>query len=117
MWRKMMRTWLVGAAVTMAAPGGAVRAESIAPPEDGVKNCESDAGRGSGSVPSSSWSEGEPLLSDLLADPIVGMLMRSDGVTRPSLTALMDAVRTSITTPTNSAPADGEFGNNKTDLG
>jgi hypothetical protein len=35
------------------------------------------------------WLKGEPKLSDLLADPVIGLLMRRDGVHPDNLRALL----------------------------
>ena len=38
------------------------------------------------------WEQGEPRLSDLLADPIVQLIMRRDAVTAEALAAGIDAL-------------------------
>ena len=52
------------------------------------------------------WCQGEPLVTDMLADPIVGLLMRSDGVTLESFAALLTTVRANIATPTVASAAN-----------
>lgn len=40
--------------------------------------------------------QGEPLLADLLAEPIIRLLMRRDGVSQESLSAVLETVSTAI---------------------
>ncbi len=99
MWRKLMHAWLIGAAVTLAAPEGALRAETNSPSDKIAENSESDAGsRLAGSESGKGLQvfngAGEPRLGELLADPICQALMRCDGVTPHSLATLVDSVQT-----------------------
>ena len=41
------------------------------------------------------WLRGEPLLEELLSDPVLGTLMRSDGVDPRRLRAFLECVRKS----------------------
>jgi len=73
MWTKMMHRWLLGMAVTVAAPANAtVRAALPA--------CDDEPARAGDDRPSRGWGVAEPRLSEVLADPIVRALMIRDGV-------------------------------------
>jgi hypothetical protein len=63
MWRKLMRTWLLGAAASAALHGPETAAEA------GERRVRFD---------------GEPPLEELLADPVCQALMRRDGITPAS---------------------------------
>jgi hypothetical protein len=84
MWQKLMRTWLIGAAVTLATPEGTMRAESNIPNDKIAESGESDTGNRPMTV-----YAGEPSLGELLADPICQALMHRDGVTSDNLSALI----------------------------
>ena len=100
MWQKLMRTWLIGAAVTLATPEGALRAETNSP-------IDTIGGSGERTVEGSLMSVklkkhpltlvGEPKLEDLLTDPICLALMRRDGVTPDKLKPLFASLRTGLT--------------------
>lgn len=50
MWRRMMRTWLICAAMAISVHGSSVSAEDIAPPEDKMESSERDSGPDSASL-------------------------------------------------------------------
>jgi hypothetical protein len=85
-------------AMALAAPDGVVRADTITPSEDGMANTESDAGHDLVLYVGDrkEWRHQEPRISDVLADPIVYLLMRSDGVTKESVVTLLNTVRPHI---------------------
>ena len=98
MWLKMMRRWLLGVAVTLAAtPGDAALREARTSASDALAKCEAEAGnRGfdSNDTRNGEWGRGEPLLSDILSDPVCHALMGRDGVSRQAILALADRVAT-----------------------
>ena len=110
-----MLTWLMGAAVTFGAPADVMRADSVAAPEDTVTSGESDAEREPVSLGENQGRRygGEPPVNELLADPIVQLLMNRDGVSAKSLALLMSAARDRVVASTmvaaaeNGADADG----------
>jgi hypothetical protein len=96
MWQKLMRTWLVGAAVTLATPEGALRAETNSPVDEMAGIAESTtlgAIPASGNIKRPLTLTEEPMLGDLLGDPICLALMRRDGVTPEYLDALLAPLR------------------------
>ena len=94
-----MRTWLIGAAVTLATPEGALRAETNSP-------IDKIGGSGESTVEGGLLSTrlkkrpltlvGEPMLDDLLTDPICLALMRRDGVTPDKLKPLFASLRAEL---------------------
>lgn len=110
MWQKLMRTWLIGAAVTLAAPEGALRAETNVNPNDNITgNSDRDARDFLASTEtrkSTPLYNGEPSLDELMADPICQALMRRDGVTPHSLTTIIDSWRTERSSDSQE-PEDG----------
>lgn len=103
MLRRKLSTCLMGAAVVIAAPDGAVSANPVpVPPFQSVSSvgarlrdrpgCDD---RGSLNV----WRYGEPSLDDLLNDPIVHLLMKRDGVSRDFLESLVRSVQCNLTGP------------------
>ena len=96
MWQKLMRTWLVGAAVTLATPEGALRAETNSPVDEMAGIAESST---PGAIPASEKIKHpltlteEPMLGDLLEDPICQALMQRDGVSPEHLEALIAPLR------------------------
>ena len=79
MWRRMMWTWMIGASVSIGAQDGSLGAEPTALPDDVAASCEAGGSQrhsasGAGTI-DSGW-RGEPRLADMLADPIVQLIMR-----------------------------------------
>ena len=98
MWQKLMRTWLLGAAVTLAMPEGTLRAETNDFVDNIAGSSNPDAkGDAPVAVPRKNLRRytGEPLLAELLADPICQALMHRDGVTPTSLATLIAPWRAS----------------------
>ena len=95
MCRKKIWAWLIGMMMTGVMPGGDFRIESIASQEDETTNFEKETDNGSylGVGSQTKWRYGEPQVADLLTDPIVQMLMKSDGVSAESLAIAIKAVR------------------------
>lgn len=79
--RKMVGVWLIGAAMTVVTPGEDVKAEVMGASDAPIMESRDGCWRG------------EPVVSDMLTDPIVHLIMGSDGVTDRSVSALMDDVR------------------------
>ncbi len=98
--RKKVSTWLIGAAMSFATPGGDVRTETVASPEEMVSTSEMYEPRTSlvGSGNQNIWRYGEPMISDLLTDPITRLLMKRDGVSWASLVVLIASVREKLLT-------------------
>lgn len=99
MWQKLMRTWLVGAVVTLATPEGALRAEtnSLIDKIGGGSERTVESSLLSGRLKKHSLSlVGEPKLEDLLTDPICLALMRRDGVTPDKLKPLFASLRAEL---------------------
>ncbi len=97
MWQKLMRTWLIGAAVTMATPEGALRAETNNPSDKIAGSSERSAETHLAAADTRKIARtynDEPALSELLADPICHALMKCDGVTPDSLATLIDSWQT-----------------------
>lgn len=99
MWLRMMRAWLVGAAVTIAAPddGSPVgRLPSRGGEATAAGGQRREAGPETGRQKAPLWLDGEPRLQAVLADPIVGLLMRSDRVTSEDMAGLIETARTAL---------------------
>jgi len=99
MWQKLMRTWLIGAAVTLATPEGTLRAETNSPIDKIGGSGESTVGGNLMSVKLKKHPltlVGEPKLEDLLTDPICVALMRRDGVTPDKLKPLFASLRAEL---------------------
>lgn len=100
MWQELMRTWLIGAAVTMATPDGALRADQDKP-ADAVAGTERNNTEDQLAMPRRSQADlyscnEEPPVEELLADPVCHALMRYDGVSRETLTSMVDDWRTML---------------------
>ncbi|PKU22827.1 hypothetical protein [Telmatospirillum siberiense] len=91
MWQKLMRTWLIGAAVTLATPEGALRAETNHPTDPATGSERNTEDQQTATQPRKDLYAGneEPSLAELLADPVCHALMRFDGVTQDSLTTMI----------------------------
>lgn len=88
MWLKIIRQWLIGAAVTLAAPGDGIAREACPPPSDDIAKCEAEIGGRSSESAGQDWRFGEPHLADLLLDPVCRVMMRRDGVSLEAILAL-----------------------------
>lgn len=91
MWQKLMRTWLIGAAVTLATPEGALRAETNHPADavTGTERTTEDPMTAPLGRKDPYAGNEEPPLAELLADPICHALMRLDGIDRDTLETLI----------------------------
>ena len=92
---KKIWTWLISMMMSGAMPGGDTWSEAIVSSENEKASIEKGAGLGSflGAGNQGKWCYGEPKVADLLADPIVQMLMRSDRVSMESLAVVLNAAR------------------------
>jgi hypothetical protein len=92
---KFIRQWLIGAAVTMAAPVDGIAREAGSCPSDEIVKCEAEISGYPSERTRLDWRGGEPLLADLLSDPICRAVMRRDGISAEVIHALAAHVRTS----------------------
>ncbi len=99
MWRHMFRTWLIGAAVTIAAPDCGRQSDAVTLPGDDTMASSGHAGndRPQAAVRDrQAWRVGEPQLSSMLADPIIRLMMQSDRVTAGELAAVITSAKIAL---------------------
>lgn len=90
MWLRLMRQWMIGAAVTMAVPSDGFATPS---PVDDTARCEGETARQEVAMERREWERTEPSMAEVMADPIIQAMMKSDGVSPASVQNLAGHVR------------------------
>ena len=96
MWRRVFQSWLVGAAVTITIADCGQPPDSAALGRDDAMASSEQAGPERPLRDRRCWTAGEPRLAAVMTDPIVRLMMRSDGVSVADLSQLITEAQSAL---------------------